>query len=121
MSLNIDEKGNIYIYQGDSGDIVVSGLPTDKNYKVYFTIKDLDNKTVASRLEVESNYSDSVTFFLTSEYTSLLTVPKNEDVGFYKYGLKTVDAEGDENTLFVNDSCYEDINSIIVFAEKVEV
>ena len=32
MSLNIDEKGNIYIYSGDSGEIVVSGLPTDKNY-----------------------------------------------------------------------------------------
>ena len=50
MSINIDEKGNIYIYKGDSGNIVLHGIPTTNNYKVYFTIKDLRNNIVGNRL-----------------------------------------------------------------------
>ena len=46
MSLSIDEDGTIYIHQGDSGEIVVSGIPTDKDYTVYFAIKDKDRKTI---------------------------------------------------------------------------
>lgn len=121
MSLNIDEKGNIYIYKGDSGEVVVSGLPTDKDYSVYFTVKDSKNKTVANCLEVKSNYNSTVTFIITSEFSNLLTIPRNEEVGFYKYGLKTVDSDGVENTLFLEGCCYGDTNNIIVFPEKVEV
>lgn len=121
MSLNIDKNGNIYIYQGDSGEIVINGLPTDKNYNVYFTVKDLKNRTVANRLEVQSNYNSSVTFSITSDFSSMLKIPKNEELGFYTYGLKTVDEDGDENTLFVEGCCYEDTNKVIVFSEKVEV
>lgn len=121
MSLNIDDKGNIYIYKGDSGDIVVSGLPTDKNYNVYFTVKDLKNRTVASCLEIPTNYKSSVTFSITSNFSNMLKVPENEEVGFYFYGLKTVDEDGNENTLFVNDCCYGEQNKVIVFPPKVEV
>lgn len=120
MGLNIDEKGNIYIYKGDSGDIVVKGLPTDKSYKVYFTIKDLKNRTVNS-LEVMSNNKPSVTFSITSEFSSLLEIPKNEEIGFYSYGMKTVDEDGYEDTLFVEGSCYGVTNRVFVFPEKVEV
>lgn len=120
MSLNIDEKGNVYIYKGDSGDIIVSGLPTDKNYKVYFTIKDLKNKTVNS-LDIMSNFKSSVTFSITSEFSEMLTIPKNEEIGFYSYGLKTLDEEGNEDTLFVDGSCYGTTNRVFVFPEKVEV
>ena len=121
MSLNIDEKGNVYIYSGDSGEIVVSGLPTDKNYNVYFMIKDLKNRVVANILEVKSNFNSAVTFIITSEFSKNLTVPKNEEIGFYNYGIKTVDDEGVENTLFVEGCCYEDSNMVLVFPEKVEV
>ena len=121
MSLNIDNKGNIYIYKGDSGDIVVKGLPTDQNYKVYLTIKDLKIRTVANCLEVLSNYKSIVTFSITSEFSNMLTIPKDEVCGFYTYGIKTVDEDGDENTLFVDGCSYGEINRIIVFPEKVEV
>lgn len=120
MSLNIDDRGNIYIYKGDSGEIVVSGLPTDKNYKVYFSIKDLKNRTINS-LDVMSNFNDSVTFSITSEFSDMLLVPKDEEVGFYSYGIKTIDDNGVENTLFVDGSCYGETNRVLVFPEKVEV
>lgn len=121
MSLNIDKNGNIYIIQGDSGEVVVNGLPTDKNYQVYFVIKDLKNRVVANCLQIQSNYNSTVTFSITPEFSSMLSVPKNEEVGFYTYGLKTVDEYGNENTLFVDGCCYEDTNKVIVFPEKVEV
>lgn len=121
MGLNIDENGNIYIYRGDSGTVVVTGLPTDKNYRVWFAIKDLNGKTVATRLEVYSNYSSSVSFLISSEFSKMLTIPKNEEIGFYRYGLKTIDEEGDEDTLFVGDCSYGEYNNVFVFPEKVEV
>ena len=121
LNLNIDKKGNVYIYSGDSGEIVVSGLPTDKNYTVYFMVKDSKNRVVSNVLEVKSNFNSTVTFIITSEFSSKLTIPKNEEVGFYTYGIKTVDDDGIENTLFVEDCCYEDSNMILVFPDKVEV
>ena len=44
MSLNIDENGTITLYQGDSGEIAVSGLDETKNYVVYFAIQDKQRK-----------------------------------------------------------------------------
>lgn len=121
MSINIDEKGNIYIYKGDSGNIVLYGIPTNSNYRVYLTIKDLKNNTVGNPLEVTSNFSSTVTFSISSEFSDLLKVPKNESMGVYTYGIKTVDEEGHENTLFVKGCSYGEINKVFVFPEKVEV
>jgi hypothetical protein len=121
MSLEIDKRGNIYIYKGDSGDIVVSGLPTDDNYRVLFTVKNYKNLTVGDVLEVQSNYLPSVTFSITSDFSKMLEIPYSEDIGVYFYGLKTIDSSKRENTLFVDDTTYGDINNIIVFPPKVEV
>lgn len=121
MSLNVDKRGNIFIYQGDSGSVVISGLPTNKNYRVYFTVKDLKNKPVVEPLNVQSNYSSSVIFLITSEFSEKLRVPNGEELAFYHYGLKTVDEDGDENTLFVEGCSYGENNNIIVFPSKVEV
>ena len=121
MSLNIDKKGNIYIYQGDSGEIVISGLPTDKNYRVCFSIKDINNKIVSELLEVMSNCNSQVIFSITSAFSLKLKIPKEEEVGFFSYGIKTIDEEGNENTLFVEGCGYGEKNKVIVFPQKVEV
>lgn len=121
MSINIDEKGNIYIYKGDSGNIILSGIPTTNNYKVYFIIKDLKNNIVGNRLEVFSNFNPTVTFSISAEFSDLLKIPKDEDMGVYTYGIKTVDEAGHENTLFVKGCGYGETNKIFVFPEKVEV
>lgn len=34
MALSIDSDGTITMYQGDTGEIIINGLNTDKNYKV---------------------------------------------------------------------------------------
>lgn len=120
MTLCIDEKGTIYINQGDSGDIVVTGLSTDKNYKVFFAVKNAKRETVGEELVVDSNCNPAVTFRLTSEFTDLFDVPVDEFFKVYYYGLKLCTESGDEDTLFVADSDYGILNNIIVYPKMVE-
>lgn len=39
MSIEVTKNGIVKIIQGDTGSIVVDGIPTDKNYLVYFAIR----------------------------------------------------------------------------------
>ncbi len=120
MSLIIDNDGTISLYQGDSGELVVSGLDSDKNYTVYFAIQDIDRNLIGEELQVAVTNSDTVTFILTPEYTDLLTVPKNKPYEIYFYGIKACETESNiENTMFVADSTYGDLNRIIVYPRKV--
>ena len=120
MALNIDENGTIYIYQGDSGDIVVSGLSTDKDYQVYFSVKNSKRETIGSELMVNSNYRSSVTFSLTSDFTNLFVVPEDEEFMVYNYGLKMCFDDTIEDTLLVANAEYGQLNNIIVFPKRVE-
>ncbi len=72
----IDKDGTIYLYQGDSGEVVIAGFDNSIKATVYFAIQDADRKTIGEELQVSVNNSDTVTFILTSEFTNLLTVPK---------------------------------------------
>jgi len=119
MALYIDENGTITLVQGDSGDVVVSGLDTNQNYDVYFAIQNLKRRPVVPELKVTSNKSDTVTFVLTSDYTDLLTVSEDSDYEVYQYGLKacTVDSE---DTLIVANNDYGSMNQLIVYPKTVE-
>ena len=44
MSLILDSDGTISLYQGDSGEIVISGLDDSKSYTLYFAIQDKNRK-----------------------------------------------------------------------------
>jgi hypothetical protein len=120
MTLNIDENGTIFIHQGDSGDVIVNGINTDKNYKVYMSVRDIDRKQVGEELMVYSQYQASVTFKLTSSFTNLFVVPDDEAVKIYHYGLKVCDDEGLEDTLLVAKNDLGQPNNIIVFPKVVE-
>ena len=121
MSLIIDSDGTISLYQGDSGELVVSGLNPEKNYVVYFAIQDADRKIMGEELQVAVTGSDTVTFVLTPQYTDLLTVPKNKPYEIYFYGIKATENNGEiENTMFVSDTTYGDLNRIIVYPRKVK-
>ena len=121
MSLIIDKDGTISLYQGDSGELVISGLEKDKNYTVYFAIQDANRNLVGQELQVAVANSDTVTFILTPEYTDLLVVPKNKPYEMYFYGIKACEIENNiENTLFVADSTYGDLNRMIVYPRKVK-
>lgn len=117
----IDKDGTMYLYQGDSGEVVITGFNGNVKGTVYFAIQDADRNLVGEELQVSVNNSDTVTFILTSEFTNLLTVPKNKPYQMYFYGIKI--SENDsvaEDTLFVEQSTYGDLNPIIVYPKKVK-
>ena len=121
MSLIIDNEGTITLYQGDSGELVVSGLDGNKNYTVYFAVQDSDRNLIGEELQVAVTNSDVVTFILTPEYTDLLKVPKQKPYEIYFYGIKACETDKNiENTMFVGDTTYGDLNRIIVYPRKVK-
>lgn len=117
----IDKDGTMYLYQGDSGEVVITGLDSSVNATVYFAIQDMERNTIGEELQVAVNNSDTVTFILTSEFTDLLKVPKNKPYQMYFYGVKVCE-QGDvtEDTLFIENSTYGDLNPIIVYPKKVK-
>lgn len=121
MSLIIDADGTILLYQGDSGEVVVSGLEKDKSYTLYFAIQDKNRNLIGEELQVSVTNSSYVTFVLTSEYTDLLTVPKNKPYEIYFYGVKACETgSSKEDTLFIADNTYGDLNRIVVYPRKVK-
>ena len=120
MAFVVDDYGNITLIQGDSGQLTVSGIPTDKNYNVYLAVQDTKRKPIGTEICVESNQYDSVVFTLSSELTDLFTVKANEDSADYYYGVKVCDSDGFEDTLLIGESQIGDVNTITVFPKKVE-
>ena len=117
----IDKDGTISMYQGDSGEIDVNGLSTDQNYTLYLAVQDSKRNLIGNELQVSASGSSSVTFVLTPEFTDLLTVPKNKPYEIYYYGIKAcVSSSSTEDTLFVGNGTYGDLNRIIVYPRKVK-
>ncbi len=121
MAFYVDNNGDITLMQGDSGALVISGLNTDKNYKVYFAVHDKNRHLVGNELYVNSNMQDSVIIQLTAGFTDLLTVKKNAGYEIYYYGIKACyESENLEDTLIIGNSQLGDLNTITVFPKKVE-
>ncbi len=121
MAFNIDEKGNITLIQGDSGTLVINGINTDKNYKVYFAVQDKNRNPVGEEIEVSSNSFSSVIFEISGNYTDAFTVSKHEPYATYYYGIKVCDEENSkEDTLLIASNNLGDVNTITVYPKKVE-
>lgn len=121
MAFVVDDSGNITLIQGDSGQLTINGLQTDKNYTVYFGIRDTKRNPIGTELSVESNYNQSVIFDLIPELTDLLTVKRSEEYATYYYGVKVCDEDSNfEDTLIIGNSDIGDFNTITVYPKKVE-
>lgn len=120
MAITIDNNGNLSLIQGDSGTILINGINTDRNYTVYFAIKDKHRNTIGNELQVNSNKSDTVVFELTGAYTDLMTVPKNQNYEIYYYGIKVCSNDNLEDTLLIGSNEIGSLNTITVFPKKVE-
>ena len=119
--ITIDTDGTLTLYQGDSGELVISGFDESKGYTVFFAIQDKSRKIIGEELQVSVSNSDTVTFVLTSDFTDLLTVPSNRPYQVYYYGIKVSEnGKANEDTLFIGESTYGDLNHIIVYPRKVQ-
>lgn len=121
MAFSVDNDGNITLVQGDSGELVVVGLPTDRNYKAYFAIQNENRKPIGSELSIDTNNQSSIVFLIPSILTDLLTVPVDEDTATYYYGIKICFNEALlEDTLLIGEQSLGGKNTIIVYPKKVE-
>jgi hypothetical protein len=119
--ITIDTDGTITLYQGDSGELVISGLNETKAYTVFLAIQDKARKLIGEELQVSVSNSDTVTFVLTPQFTDLLTVPQHKPYQVYYYGIKISEqGKSNEDTLFISDSTYGDLNHIVVYPRKVQ-
>lgn len=116
-----DDNGNITLVQGDNGELVVTGLPTDKNYTLYFNIYDENRKFIGSEVFVNTNKNETVTLDISASLTDYMNVKKEDDFAIYYYGLKLCYTdEGIEDTLLIGNSNLGDLNTITVYPKKVE-
>lgn len=121
MTFRVDNNGNISMTQGDSGKLVISGIDTYKNYKVYFAVQNKNRNPVGTEISLNSLNSPIVVFSLTSDYTNLFTVDSNKEYEIYYYGIKICDLEDNsEDTLNIMSNEIGAKNTITVFPKKVE-
>ena len=115
------EDGTILARQGDSGEVYIDGVETDKNYKVYFGVYDSKRKPVGREVYVYSNYSSEVVISVPSAVTNMWEVPKDEEFVEYYYGIKVCDEETSmEKTLVLANCEFDTENILIVYPRKVE-
>jgi hypothetical protein len=115
------DDGTILARQGDSGEIYIDGVETDKNYKVYFGVYDNKRKPVGREVYVYSNYASEVVISVPSTVTNMWEVPKDEEFVEYYYGIKICDEETSmEKTLVLANCEFDTENILIVYPRKVE-
>jgi hypothetical protein len=116
----IDEQGNITMYQGDTGHFNANGLNTDKNYYVYFAIQDENRNPIGNEIMVRSNFQTIAPFYIDQGLSNLLKVDREEEYHVYYYGIKVCTEEGDEDTMLIGNSKVGDLNTITVYPKKAE-
>lgn len=91
---------DLKLYCGDTGNLRISNLPTDKNYKVYWEIIRAKTQETVFELELDSNQADNVLFNLDSKHSDLLTVSNINTPETYYWSIKICDPEtGAEDTV----------------------
>ena len=86
---------NIYLRQGDTGNITFNGIPKDKAYTVYLSVYNPDTETIISEIEH--------TTFVQAQGQVLFKIDENTSnalpVGDWVYGLKICAPDGSEDTI----------------------
>ncbi|MCQ2957297.1 MAG: hypothetical protein MJ180_00170 [Candidatus Gastranaerophilales bacterium] len=86
---------DIYIRQGDTGNVVFTGLPKDKSYLVYQSVYNPETNKIIK--EIQATQFDQTTgeaLFLYDE-----TLSNSLRVGEWEYGLKICASDGSEDTV----------------------
>ena len=78
----VDEKYNIFIRKGDSGAVLVKGIPTDDTYKVSLGVVDPETQEIIKEFSTYSNGNSIVSINFTSQDTETL------GEGKFLYGIK---------------------------------
>lgn len=92
----VDTEGNISCRLGDSGNIYITGVPTDDTYKVSLGVVNPPDRTILNEISVQSNQQSEVTMPIPTSFTESL------GVGRFYYGIKLTGSDGVEQTVIPN-------------------
>lgn len=121
MAYIVETSGNITLVQGDSIELVINGIPTDQNYKVFFAAQDEERNPIGSEISVDSLSQSSVTIKLLGNYTNQFSVPEDKKSQKYYYGVKLCSVQDQtEDTLLLGESVIGGLNTLTVYPRKVE-
>lgn len=126
MSIEVTPEGVLKIIQGDTGSMIIDGIPTDKNYEIYLAIRRKDRSLVLPEMKQDSNFNDLVIFEITKQMSDLLHVPQGVSCQLYYWGVKMCDPEtGYEDTMNVgecrcNGGYFGKWNRLYVYPKIVE-
>jgi hypothetical protein len=122
MAFIVDSTtGDITLVQGDSGEILIEGLNTDKNYTVYFSFYNNKRRIIGTEVSISTNYNDHVILAIPASLTDLLVVPQGAETAEYYYGIKVCNSvDGFEDTVCIGNKDIGDLNVITVYPKKVE-
>lgn len=105
MGIGIARRGVLKMFQGDTGDIIIDGIPDDENYYVYLAIRKKDGTLVFDELMQESNYQDELYFEISKELSDKLTVKPNQMCELYYWGVKICHPESKkEDMIFIGNN-----------------
>lgn len=121
MTIYATKEGNLHVRQGDTGNIVITGIPTDRIYSVYFSVYNPENNRILVETSVSSEQATGkATFAINETFSNALRV------GEWEYGIK-ICSQGTEDTLvprmYVNDEgelVQENAPLFIVYDKFVE-
>lgn len=103
----VDFNENISCRQGDSGYVTVTGLPTDKDYKLCLAVSVPQTREIVGEVTEQTEKQDSVQVSIPSAFTEKI------GAGRFYYAVKLVDGE-DEYT--VVPKAYTDDNGEVAIA-----
>lgn len=121
MTAEVFENGTIYTYQGDTILFTTSGVPTDSNYNVYWSVREM-NSDVDVIDQVPCYVNEGVaTVHVTPQITDLIPVPEGKKFKDYRYALKACDpVNGTEHTLQVGSNDIGVETKLRVFRKQSE-
>lgn len=95
-AIYVDLEGNISCRKGDGGNVYVTGIPTDDNYKVSLGVVNPPDRVILNEIIVDSNKLSEVTIPVPVAFTESL------GVGRFYYGIKLTGSDGVEQTVIPN-------------------
>jgi hypothetical protein len=121
MTAEVFDDGTIYTYQGDTILFTTSGVPTDSNYNVYWSVREL-NSDVDVIDQVPCYVSEGVaTVHVTPQITDLIPVPEGKKFKDYRHSLKACDpVNGTEHTLQIGNNDVGVETKLRVFRKQSE-
>lgn len=124
MAFYMDEEANLTLVQGDSGHIIVSGIPTDKDYKVCLAFSN-SKRQILSEIYMQSASNgvnrDTLDFFVSGAVTDNFTVPLSKETETYYYSVKICQTtDQTEDTVALGSNDITTFNTVTVYPKRVE-